>query len=75
MSVLAQDMVNEIKSDAHTLDQIKLAAAKIADVAKMKLKNDDGIEIDPPKKAATRAMAAAAADKRKRDAAAAAAKS
>ena len=74
VSVLAQDMVNEIKSDAHTLEQIKLAAAKIADAAKKELKNDDGIEIDPPKKAATRAMAAAAADKRKRDAAAAAAK-
>jgi hypothetical protein len=75
VSVLAQSMVHEIKSDAHTLDQIKLAAAKIADVAKKKLQNDDGIEIDPPKKAATRAMAAAAADKRKRDAAAAATKS
>ena len=73
VSVLAQSMVHDIKSDVHTLDQIKLAAAKIADVAKKKHKNDDGIEIDPPKKAATRAMAAAAADKRKRDAAAAAA--
>ena len=71
VSVLAQDMVHDIKSDDHTLEQIKLAAAKIADVAKEELKNDDGIEIDPPKKRATVSAAGAAAEKRKRAAAAA----